>query len=182
MSSQISASIRPYKGHMPTLAQGVYIDPAAVVIGDVALGIDSSIWPLVVIRGDVNQVRIGNRSNIQDGTVIHESRRSSANPEGYAVIIGDDVTVGHKVMLHGCTIGNRVLVGMGAIALDGATIEDNVIIGAGTLVTPGKTLVSGYLYTGSPARQTRPLTAAETERFTGIAHDYVQLKDDYLLA
>lgn len=182
MNSQINASIRPYKGIMPTLAQGAYVDPAAVVIGDVELGVDCSIWPLVVIRGDVNCVRIGNRSNIQDGTVIHESRKSSAKPEGYPVIIGEDVTVGHKVMLHGCTIGNRVLVGMGAILLDGVTVEDNVIIGAGALVTPGKTLASGYLYTGSPARQTRPLTDAETTRFTDIAHNYVQLKNDYLSA
>jgi carbonic anhydrase/acetyltransferase-like protein (isoleucine patch superfamily) len=182
MNSKINASIRPYKGIMPTLAQGAYVDPAAIVIGDVELGVDSSIWPLVVIRGDVNYVRIGRRSNIQDGTVIHESRKSPNNPQGYPVIIGEDVTVGHKVMLHGCIIGNRVLVGMGAILLDGVIVEDNVIIGAGALVTPGKTLASGYLYVGSPARQARALTQAETERFSDIAQNYVQLKDDYLLA
>lgn len=179
MSSQNPANIRPFKGITPTLEEGAYVDPAAVVIGDVVLGKDVSIWPLVVIRGDVNKVRIGNRSNIQDGSVIHESRPRPSNPDGYPVIIGDNVTVGHKVMLHGCKIGNRVLVGMGAIVLDGVVIEDDVIVGAGALVTPGKTLESGYLYTGSPARQARPIRDGEMEHFVQTAENYVVLKNEY---
>ena len=129
MSKPNPANIRSFQGISPILEEGAYVDPAAVVIGDVVLGRDVSIWPMVVIRGDVNKVRIGNRSNIQDGSVIHESRPRPTNPDGYPVIIGEDVTVGHKVMLHGCNIGNRVLVGMGAIVLDGVTIEDDVIVG-----------------------------------------------------
>ena len=179
MSSQNPVNIRPFQGIWPTLEQGAYVDPAAVVIGDVVLGRDVSIWPLVVIRGDVNKVRIGDRSNIQDGSVIHQSRPRPTNPEGYPVIIGEDVTVGHKVMLHGCKIGNRVLVGMGAIVLDGVVIEDDVIVGAGALVTPGKTLKSGFLYTGSPARQARPIKAGEIEHFTQTAQNYVVLKNQY---
>ncbi|ARN74055.1 gamma carbonic anhydrase family protein [Oceanicoccus sagamiensis] len=180
MSTPNPAHIRPFKGVSPTLEEGAYVDPAAVVIGDVVLGKDTSIWPLVVIRGDVNKVRIGNRSNIQDGSVIHESRPRPTNPEGYPVIIGEDVTVGHKVMLHGCKIGNRVLVGMGAIVLDGVVIEDDVIVGAGALVTPGKTLESGYLYTGSPARQARPIRDGEMEHFVQTAQNYVVLKEEYI--
>ena len=179
MSSQNPANIRSFKGISPTLEEGAYVDPAAIVIGDVVLGRDVSIWPLVVIRGDVNKVRIGDRSNIQDGSVIHESRPLPTNPEGYPVTIGEDVTVGHKVMLHGCKIGNCVLVGMGAIVLDGVVIEDNVIVGAGALVTPGKTLKSGYLYTGSPARQARPIKDGEMERFQQTAKNYVILKNEY---
>ncbi len=172
-------NIRSFKGIAPVLERGAYVDPAAVVIGDVVLGEDVSVWPLVVIRGDVNKVRIGNRSNIQDGSVIHESRPLPTNPGGHPVIIGEDVTVGHKVMLHGCNIGNRVLVGMGAIVLDGVVIEDDVIVGAGALVTPGKTLESGYLYTGSPARQARPIKDGEMEHFVQTAQNYVALKDSY---
>lgn len=175
------SSIRAFKGLMPTLKAGVYVDAAAVVIGDVVLEEDVSIWPLVVIRGDVNRVRIGARSNVQDGSVIHESRPSANIPEGYSTIIGEDVTIGHKVMLHGCRIGNEVLVGMGAIVLDGAVIEDRVVVGAGALVTPGKRLESGYLYTGSPARQARPLKQSELERFLRTTGDYVELKNQYLV-
>ena len=180
MFSQNATNIRSFKGVSPTLEKGVYVDPAAVVIGDVVLGNDVSIWPLVVIRGDVNKVRIGDRTNIQDGSVIHVSRPKPTNPEGYPIIIGEDVTVGHKVMLHGCKIGNHVLVGMGAIVLDGVVIEDNVIVGAGALVTPGKTLKSGYLYTGSPARQARPIRDSEMQHFAQSAKNYVALKNEHL--
>jgi carbonic anhydrase/acetyltransferase-like protein (isoleucine patch superfamily) len=175
-----NASIRAFKNILPTLAETAFVDQSAVVIGDVTLAKDVSVWPLTVIRGDVNFVRIGERSNIQDGSVIHETRATSNNPQGYPVIIGDDVTVGHKVMLHGCTIGNKVLIGMGAIVLDGAVIEDEVVLGAGSLVAPGKTLESGHLYIGSPARQARPLTSAERAFFTTSANNYVELKNHYL--
>lgn len=172
--------LRAYKGIYPQLAAGAYVDEHAVVIGDVQLAEEVSVWPMVVIRGDVNWVRIGARSNIQDGTVIHEARPRPGNPEGYATIIGCDVTVGHKAMLHGCQIGNEVLVGIGAIVLDGAVVEDRVIIGAGSLVTPGKRLESGYLYTGAPAKQARPLKESELGFFAQQAAEYVALKNEYL--
>ncbi|MEE8057224.1 MAG: gamma carbonic anhydrase family protein [Pseudomonadales bacterium] len=181
MQSQNNRAIRPFKGITPTLGEGAYIDPAAVVIGDVELGADCSVWPLVVIRGDVNIVRMGDRSNIQDGSVIHESRPRPNNPAGFATIIGEDVTVGHKVMLHGCHIGDRVLIGMGAIVLDGVVIENEVIVGAGALVTSGKRLQSGYLYTGSPARQVRPLKESEISHFAQTTAEYIQLKNDYMV-
>lgn len=174
--------LRPYKNTLPELHHSVYIDPAAVIIGDVHIGQDSSVWPLVVIRGDVNRVSIGARSNIQDGSVIHESRRRAENPEGYPTTLGSDVTVGHKALLHGCSIGDRVMVGMGAIVLDGAIIEDDVIVGAGALVTPGKVLSSGYLYTGSPARPARALHNTEREELVTNARHYIQLKNEYLNA
>jgi carbonic anhydrase/acetyltransferase-like protein (isoleucine patch superfamily) len=139
-----------------------------------------SIWPLVAARGDVNHIRIGARSNVQDGTVLHLSRRSAANPDGYPLLIGEDVTVGHKAMLHGCTIGNRVLVGMGAILLDGVVVEDDVMIGAGSLVPPGKRLASGFLYIGNPVKQARPLKPAEIAFLKTSADNYVLLKDEYL--
>ncbi|MFC4656516.1 gamma carbonic anhydrase family protein [Rheinheimera marina] len=173
-------SLRTYKGISPTLAEAVYIDESAVVMGDIEIGKDSSIWPLVAARGDVNKIRIGARSNIQDGSVLHVSRPTSKNPQGSPLIIGDEVTVGHKVMLHGCQLGNKILVGMGAIVMDEAIVEDNVIIGAGSLVPPGKRLASGYLYVGSPVKQARPLTEAELKFLPQSAENYVVLKDDYL--
>lgn len=172
--------LRNYKGKHPVLGQRVYIDPCATLVGDILLGDDVGIWPMVAARGDVNVIRIGSRSNIQDGTVLHLTRKSADNPQGHPLIIGEDVTVGHKAMLHGCTIGNRVLVGMGAILLDGAIVEDDVMIGAGTLVPPGKRLVSGYLYMGNPMRQARPLKESELAFLKQSADNYVLLKDEYL--
>ncbi|MDV5171859.1 gamma carbonic anhydrase family protein [Photobacterium rosenbergii] len=174
------SSIRPYKGTYPTIASNAYIDPSAVLVGDITLGEDTSIWPLVAARGDVNHIKIGARSNVQDGTVLHVTRTSSDNPQGHPLLIGDDVTIGHKAMLHGCQIGNRVLVGMGAILLDGAIVEDDVIIGAGSLVPPGKVLESGFLYVGSPAKQARPLSDKERAFLPGSADNYVRLKNEYL--
>ncbi len=180
MPADSNSPVRPYLGISPTLAAGVYIDPSATVIGKVELGINCSVWPLCSVRGDVNFIRIGDRSNVQDGSVIHVSRPTDNNPDGQPTIIGDDVTVGHKVMLHGCRIGNRVLVGMGAIVMDDVNVEDDVIIAAGALVPPGKTLPAGYLYTGSPARQTRPLSTDEVEFLRESASNYVALKNDYI--
>ncbi|MDR3434208.1 MAG: gamma carbonic anhydrase family protein [Rouxiella aceris] len=172
--------LRSYKGSRPKLGDRVMVDTTSVIIGDVDLADDVSIWPLVAIRGDVNHVVIGCRSNVQDGSVLHVTHQSPHNPEGYPLIIGEDVTVGHKAMLHGCTVGNRVLVGMGSIVLDGAVIEDDVMIGAGSLVPPGKRLESGYLYLGSPVKQARELTAEELAGLTYSANNYVKWKDDYL--
>ncbi|MGO4999668.1 gamma carbonic anhydrase family protein [Oceanisphaera sp. W20_SRM_FM3] len=175
-------ALKSYKGISPQLAKGVFVEASAVLYGDIKVGEDSSIWPLVVARGDVHKIRIGARTNIQDGCVLHVSRPSSTLPTGLPLLIGDDVTVGHKAMLHACTIGNRVLIGMGVIVLDGANIDDEVLVGAGSLVPPGKQLASGYLYMGSPAKQVRPLTAAEKALFSESAANYVRLKDEYLAA
>ena len=173
-------SIRSFQNTTPTLGERVYIDPCALVIGDVTIGADSSVWPFAVARGDMHSIRIGERSSIQDNTVLHITHAGPFNPEGFPLTIGDDVTVGHSACLHGCTIGNRVLVGIGATVLDGAVVEDEVIIGAGTLVPPGKRLESGYLYVGSPAKQARPLKDSEKEFFRYSAGNYVKLKDEYL--
>ncbi|MCC4265189.1 gamma carbonic anhydrase family protein [Oceanimonas baumannii] len=172
--------LKAYKDIVPTLGERAFVEESAVIYGDVQLGDDSSIWPLVVARGDVNHIRIGERTNIQDGSVLHVTRKSASLPDGLPLLIGNDVTIGHKVMLHACTIGNRVLVGMGAIILDGALVEDNVIIGAGTLVPPGKRLESGFLYVGSPVRQARPLTEEEKAFLPESADNYVRLKNEYL--
>ena len=173
-------TIRAYKGVLPKLAKGVYVDASSVLVGDIDIAEDVSIWPLVAARGDVNFIRIGARTNIQDGAVLHLSRPSKGKPEGSPLVIGEDVTVGHKVMLHGCILGNRILVGMGAIVMDDVVVEDDVIIGAGSLVPPGKHLQSGYLYVGSPAKQARPLNDAEKAFLTESAANYVILKNEYL--
>lgn len=176
----MSTALRPYKNHFPQQGDRVMIDSSSVVVGEVQLADDVSIWPLVAIRGDVNKVVIGNRSNIQDGSVLHVTHKSTSNPEGYPLIVGEDVTVGHKAMLHGCTIGNRVLVGMGSILLDGVIVEDDVMIGAGSLVPPGKRLESGYLYLGSPVKQVRPLSEAEIAGLLYSSNNYVGWKNEYL--
>ncbi len=176
----MSTTLRPYKQHFPTTGDRVMIDSSSVVIGDVHLADDVSIWPLVAIRGDVNKVVIGKRSNIQDGSVLHITHQSSSNPAGYPLIVGEDVTIGHKTILHGCTIGDRVLVGMGSILLDGVIVEDDVMIGAGSLVPPGKRLESGYLYLGSPIKQIRPLNEAEIAGLLYSSNNYVNWKNDYL--
>ncbi|AGR60659.1 gamma carbonic anhydrase family protein [Salmonella bongori] len=176
----MSDTLRPYKDLFPDIGQRVMIDASSVVIGDVRLADDVGIWPLVVIRGDVNYVAIGARTNIQDGSVLHVTHKSASNPQGNPLIVGEDVTVGHKVMLHGCTIGNRVLVGMGSIVLDDAVIEDEVMIGAGSLVPQHKRLESGYLYLGSPVKQIRPLSETERAGLRYSANNYVKWKDEYL--
>ncbi|MNZ75941.1 UDP-3-O-[3-hydroxymyristoyl] glucosamine N-acyltransferase [compost metagenome] len=176
----MSAVFRPFKDLFPQKGDRVMIDSSSVVVGDVRMADDVSIWPLVAIRGDVNHVMIGSRTNIQDGSVLHVTHKSTHNPEGCPLIVGEDVTIGHKVMLHGCTIGNRVLVGMGSILLDGVIVEDDVMIGAGSLVPQNKRLESGYLYLGSPVKQIRPLNEAEIAGLQYSANNYVKWKDEYL--
>lgn len=173
-------SIRRYQDHQPQIGARVYVDPTAIVIGNVMIGEDSSVWPLTIIRGDMHRIRIGMRSSIQDGSVLHITHASDFNPAGHPLTIGDDVTIGHSVNLHGCTIGNRVLVGIGSTILDGAIIEDDVVVGAGTLVPPGKRLVSGFLYMGSPCKQARPLKDSEKQFFKYSARNYVTLKDQHI--
>lgn len=176
----MSDVLRPYRDLFPQIGQRVMIDDSSVVIGDVRLADDVGIWPLVVIRGDVHYVQIGARTNIQDCSMLHVTHKSSYNPDGNPLTIGEDVTVGHKVMLHGCTIGNRVLVGMGSILLDGAIVEDDVMIGAGSLVPQNKRLESRYLYLGSPVKQIRPLSDEEKAGLRYSANNYVKWKDEYL--
>lgn len=173
-------NIRPFRNIRPTLGARVYVDPAAVVIGRVSLGDDVSIWPAAVVRGDVNDIRIGARSNIQDGSVLHVTSPYPEMPQGIPLTIGEDVTVGHGVILHACTIGNFSLIGMGATILDGAVIEDYVFVGAGAMVTPGKRLEARGLYLGSPARRARELSEREIDELRESAAHYVELKNEYL--
>ena len=176
----MSSALRRYQGMEPQLGERVYIDPASVVIGDVVMGDDCSVWPMTVIRGDMHRIRIGARTSVQDGSVLHITHASDFSPEGFPLTIGDDVTIGHKAILHGCTLGSRILVGMGAIVMDGAVVEDEVIIAAGAVVTPGKHLKSGYVYAGNPAKALRPLKDKERAFFPYTAGNYVKLKDRFL--
>ncbi|HWK53367.1 MAG TPA: gamma carbonic anhydrase family protein [Hyphomicrobiales bacterium] len=173
-------TIRSYLDHYPTLGERAFVDDSAVVIGYVSIGADSSLWPMAVARGDVHTIRIGARTNIQDGSILHCTSPDSTPPDGFALQIGDDVTVGHKAVLHGCTIGNRVLIGMGTIVMDGAVVEDDVVVGGGSVVTPGKRLEAGGLYVGSPARRVRDLRTEELAFLRYSAEHYVKLKDLHL--
>lgn len=173
-------TIRSFKGVTPKIGKAAYVDEDAVVIGDVTLGVDASIWPMCSIRGDVNLIRIGARTNIQDGSVIHVTHRFGALPEGHPVHIGDDVTVGHKVILHGCIVEDLCLIGMGSSVLDGAIIRSRVLLGAGSLVPEGKDLEGGYLWLGRPAKKMRELTEQELKWFEYSAKHYVTLKNEYM--
>lgn len=169
-------AIRSYNGISPRIGTDVFIDETALVIGDVTLGRGVSIWPMAVLRGDVNAITIGDETNIQDGCVLHVTHRSEANPAGHPLVVGAGVTVGHKVVLHGCTVGDLCLIGIGAVVMDGAVIEDHVMLGAGALVPPGKRLQSGYLYVGSPARPSRPLREDELAYLSYSRDGYVRLQ------
>ncbi|MCX7098320.1 MAG: gamma carbonic anhydrase family protein [Methylococcales bacterium] len=173
-------SIRKFKGKLPNVGNSVYIDESAVVIGDVTLGDDVSIWPTSVVRGDVESITIGAGTNVQDGAVLHVSHASPFAPESQPLTIGKGVTIGHNAVIHACTVGDYCLLGIGAIILDGVVIEDYVMLGAGALVPPGKRLVSGHLYVGSPARQARPLKDTEMAFLEYSAQHYIGLKNAYL--
>jgi carbonic anhydrase/acetyltransferase-like protein (isoleucine patch superfamily) len=172
--------LRSFQGKAPSLGERVFIDASAVVLGDVTLGDDVSVWPQTTVRGDMHRIEIGARTSVQDGSVLHITHAGPFNADGWPLVIGSDVIIGHGVILHGCTIGDRVLVGMGAIVMDGAVVESDVVIAAAALVTPGKRLVSGFLYAGSPARQMRPLSEKEMAFFVYSAGNYVRLKDQHL--
>lgn len=171
--------IEKYLTDYPKIGEKTWVHDSAVVIGRVRLGQGVSIWPCAVLRGDVNDISIGDRSNVQDGVVIHATHPGPFNPKGYATVIGNDVTIGHNAILHGCTIGNRVLIGMGATVLDGTVIPDDVIIAAGALVSMNKTLESGYLYVGSPAKALRELSDEEKAFLPYSAEHYMALKQGY---
>ena len=172
-------SIRLFEQYTPQIHPTAYVDEAALVIGDVEIGQDSSIWPMSVVRGDIQSIRIGARTSIQDGTIIHVTHDSRFCPGGQPTVIGNSVTVGHKVILHACTIEDFCLIGMGAIVMDKAVVQSRVTIGAGSVVPPGKVLESGFLYVGSPIRQVRPLTERELEFLEYSAQNYQRLKDRY---
>ncbi|MDQ3039408.1 MAG: gamma carbonic anhydrase family protein [Pseudomonadota bacterium] len=173
--------LRPYLQHLPSVGARVFVDPDATVIGDVVLGDDASIWPGTVVRGDVNFIRIGARTNIQDGSVVHVSHDGPhAKLGGFATVIGDDVTIGHKAIIHACRIEDAVLIGMGAIVLDGAVIRKHGFVGAGTLIAPGKIVGEGELWLGNPGKKARMLSDAEIEALYYSAGHYVRLKDQYL--
>jgi len=165
--------IRAYRGKHPQIAASAYIDPAAVIIGDVVIGEDSSVWPCTVIRGDVHHIRIGARTNIQDGCVLHVMR------DEWPLTLGDDVTIGHSVTLHGCTIESRCLIGMGAIILNGAHIGTGSIIAAGALIPERTMIPSGSLVMGQPGKVKRSLTEADQAGITDYAQRYVEYKNIY---
>jgi carbonic anhydrase/acetyltransferase-like protein (isoleucine patch superfamily) len=172
--------LSPYLDTAPVLAERVFVHESAQVIGDVTLGPDSSVWCNTVLRGDVNRIVIGTGTNVQDLTMGHVSHKNPKKPEGSPLIIGDHVTVGHSVILHGCRIGNECLIGMGSIVMDDVVIEDRVMLGAGSLVSPGKVLKSGHLYIGRPAMPVRELTADEIAYLKYSAEHYIRVKDNYL--
>src|SRR5438477_3117799 len=167
------AAIRPYRGKRPQIAASAYIDPAAVIIGDVVIGEDSSVWPCSVVRGDVHYIRIGARTNIQDGSILHVMK------DEYPLILGDDITVGHSVTLHGCTIESRCLIAMRATILNGVVVGEGSIIAAGTLLTERTIIPPCSLVVGSPGKIKRSLTPIDQEMIDRYAQRYVEYKDVY---
>ena len=165
--------LRPYRGGMPVVHPTAFVDESAQVIGDVQIGAESSVWMNAVIRGDVNSIRIGERTNVQDGTVIHVMHHT------HPTAVGDDVTIGHGAIVHGCTVGSRVLLGMGAILLNGSTIGEDTIVAAGSLVTENMAVPPRSLVMGSPARVRRALTDDEVRFVLESAGNYVRYRLDY---
>ncbi len=172
-------SIETYRGMAPKLGRDVFVHVSATVIGDVEIDDEASIWPGVVVRGDVNSIRIGTRSNVQDGSILHVTHKSARNPAGAALHIGRDVTIGHAVILHGCRIEDECLIGMGSLVMDNAILEPRVLLGAGSLVPEGRVLESGWLYLGRPARQVRRLSEEELDYFAYQAANYARLAAEY---
>ena len=173
-------SIRSFQGITPEIDSTAYIDEQAAIIGDVTIGADSSIWPMVAIRGDVQRITIGARTNIQDGAVLHVTADNQYNPGGFPLIIGDGVTVGHNAILHACTVENYALIGMGATVLDGAVVQSKALLGAGSVVSPGKVIEGGYLWLGTPAKKVRELTEEELAYLEFSARHYVDLKNRHM--
>lgn len=177
----MNQTLRSFQDKQPKLGERIYIDPSACVIGDVHLNDDVSIWPMAVVRGDVNTITIGKACNIQDGAIIHVTHEGPYTPGGQSLVLGEGITIGHRAVLHACHISDYCLIGIGATILDKVHIEDHVMIGAGSLVPPGKILRRGHLYLGHPVRKIRPLTKDELANLEYSAHHYVRLKNQYLL-
>ena len=170
-------TIRSFEEYTPVIDDSAFVDESAVVTGNVKIGADSSIWPMCSVRGDIHSIRIGQRSNIQDGCILHVSHDSEFAPGGYKLTVGNDITVGHNVVLHACTVEDLCLIGMGSVVLDGAVIQSGVMVGAGSLVPPNKVLDSGYLWLGSPVKQIRELNEKEKAFLNYSAAHYVELKN-----
>ena len=175
-------SLIPFGGQTPRIHPAAFVAPGAQLIGDIELGPESSVWYNCVLRGDVNRIRVGKCSNVQDLTMCHVSHKMPQKPEGSPLLIGDFVTIGHSVILHGCAIGNECLIGMGSIIMDDVIVPDQVMIGAGSLVPPGKKLESGMLYVGQPVKAIRALTPEEVSYLKYSAEHYVRVKNNYLTA
>lgn len=173
-------NIRPFENYVPQIASSVFIDDSAVVTGDVVIGEDSSVWPCCSVRGDIHSIRIGRRSNIQDGCVLHVTHDSEYAPGGAKLTVGNDVTVGHNAILHACTVEDLCLIGMGSVVLDGAIVQSGAMVGAGSLVPPNKILEGGYMWLGSPVKKVRPLTDKETAFLSYSAEHYVKLKNRHV--
>jgi len=171
--------IQAYLDTTPELADGVFAHDSAQIIGDVKVGRNSSIWCNTVLRGDVNSITVGECSNVQDFAMCHVSHKTPSKPDGSPLRIGNYVTIGHSVLLHGCTIGDECLIGMGSIIMDDVVIEKHVMVGAGSLVSPGKVLKSGGLYVGRPAMRIRELTPEEIAYLKYSAEHYVLVKNNY---
>ena len=176
----MKSRLQSYQDSTPDVGEGVWIAPGAQVIGQVTLGDDVSIWPGSIVRGDVNGIRIGARTNIQDQSVLHVTHDGPFTPGGRALEIGADVTVGHRVILHACTVGDGCLIGMGAILMDDVVVGEQSLIAAGSLIPPGKRIGPRELWRGSPARKVRTLNDEELEQLSYSAGHYVRLKNRYL--
>ncbi len=170
-------TIRTFEQYEPQIDDSAFVDDAAVVTGNVVIGADTSVWPMCSIRGDIQSIRIGERTNIQDGSILHVTHDSEFAPGGNPLSIGDDVTVGHNAVVHACTVESMCLIGMGAVILDGAVVQTEVMVGAGSLVPPRKVLESGFLWLGSPVKKARELTDKEKEFLRYSAKHYVELKN-----
>ncbi len=170
-------NIRAFEGVTPQIAASAFIDESAVVIGNVSIGEDSSVWPCCSVRGDIHKITIGKRTNIQDGSILHVTHDSEYAPGGFGLTVGDDVTVGHNVVLHACTIEDKCLIGMGSVVLDGSVVQSGAMVGAGSLVPPNKVLTGGYMWLGSPVKKVRELSAKEKEFLTYSAAQYAALKN-----
>jgi carbonic anhydrase/acetyltransferase-like protein (isoleucine patch superfamily) len=172
----MSGIILPYRGKHPIIAANAFVASTAVITGDVEIGDETSIWYNCVMRGDVHQIRIGSRTNIQDGTVVHCTR------DRFACLIGSNITIGHGAILHACVIEDDSFIGMGAIILDGARVESGAMVAAGTLISPGKTVKKGELWAGNPGKMMRSVTPEELAFFAVSAQHYVELGRDYRMA
>ncbi len=173
-------TIRSFEDYIPEIAESAFVDDSAVVTGNVVIGADSSVWPMCSIRGDIHSIRIGERTNIQDGSILHVTHDSEFAPGGNALSIGDDVTVGHNAVVHACTVEDMCLIGMGSVILDGAIVRKGAMVGAGSLVSPGKEIEGGYLWLGSPARRARELTEKEKAFLQYSSSHYVDLKNRHM--
>lgn len=173
-------SIRSFNGVEPEVHPSTFVDESAVVIGDVVIGADSSVWPLCSLRGDILRIKIGKRTNIQDNSALHTTEDTDFAPDGFALTVGNDVTVGHGCIIHACTIEDLCLIGMGSVVLDGAVVLSGAMVGAGSLVPPGKILEGGFLWIGSPVKKARELSDKEKLFLSFSAESYIELKQRHM--